>query len=125
VRGGVIEFGAVSVGTVAESPDGATAAALLALAEPGRLVLTDGASSQVIAELTDVFGAIVVALDTPVGTRASAQLNGAETVPLAAGAARGALLLRPSRSTAFIESVVRALAGGGRMVGAPAIATPH
>lgn len=125
VQDGVVQFGASSAPAAIDSPDAATLAALLDLAEPGRLVLSDGAPASLVAALTDEFGAMVVALDAPPGVRAAAVLNGAESVPVAGGAARAVLLLRPARSDAFIASAARALAPGGRLAAAAAMAAPH
>lgn len=121
---GRVEFSAAPAGNSADARDAATIAALLALTEPGKLLIVDGASVVLTAALVSEFGAIVVALDAPRDSRASAVINGAERVPLAPAAANGVLLLRPSRSEAFVASAARALAPGGRMAGALAVNVP-
>ena len=121
---GRVQFGPVPAGDATDISDVATIAALLALTEPGTLVLVDGAPSALTAALVDEFGAMVVALDAPRDSRASAVMNGAERVPLAVGAARGVLLLRSSRDASFVASAARALAPGGRMIGAPGVLMP-
>jgi len=124
VAAGRLQFGAARAGNAADAPDAATIAALLALSEPGRIVVVDGAPAELIAALVNEFGAIVVALDAPLNARAHAGIDGAERVPLAPGAARAVLLLRSARGDDFVTSAVRALAPGGRMVGATAVNTP-
>jgi hypothetical protein len=124
VAAGRVQFGATTAGTAADVGDAETIAALLALSEPGRVVVVDGASPELVAALVDQFGATVVALDARPGTHAAAEISGAERVPLAPGAARAVLMLRPSREELFVTSAVRALAPGGRMVGAAAVKTP-
>jgi hypothetical protein len=94
---------------------------LLALTEPGMIIVADGIPADDMRVLTDGFAARVIALDAPGATRAAAVVTGAERVPLAEGVAAGALLFRTDRSEAFVESAVQAVRANGRVVAAAGV----
>lgn len=119
-----VEAGIVQFGTLATMPvdmrvttaDAPALAAMLDLAEPGRLVVADGIPGEIASALARDFGARIVALDPADAGDYAAAIDGAMRVPLSAGSARGALLLRGARDDAFVDSALRTLAAGGRMV---------
>jgi hypothetical protein len=119
VTEGVARFGsrAADAGTLNQPSNAATIAALLGLTEPGAVVIFDGANEELIAALAAEFGARVVALDAATPSAASVVLEGAARMPLAANIAAGAVLLRSTRDDAFADSVVRAIAPRGRVIG--------
>lgn len=117
IEHGVLHLGSAVTGAPSVNLDSATVAALLDLTEPDALVVVDGLSLETAAELATGFRARVVVLDDAALPWAAAVIVGAERVPLGAGAAAGAVLARAHRSDPFIDSVIRAVREGGRVVG--------
>jgi hypothetical protein len=90
---------------------------LLGLTEPDALVVVDGLALETVAELATGFRARIVVLDDAASPSAAGVIVGAERVPLSAGAVAGAVLARPTRGDAFIDSVINAVRAAGRVVG--------
>ena len=101
------------------------AAALLALTEPGGIVVLAGewsAAANEILELTE--NVQLLALDYVPGMRSGGALSLArigDVLPLAAGAARGIALDAAHATPSLLAGAARALAPGGRLI-APASA---
>jgi hypothetical protein len=115
VTDGVARFGARVTMPAVGVHDATTIAAFLALTEPG-VVIVDGVAARIADELCRDFGALVVSLDPDEPARTSTVIDGAERVPLAPAVARGAVLLRPGRDAAFVESAASALESAGRIL---------
>ena len=108
----------------ARDADPAVLAALLDLTEPGRIIIADGLAGGACTALARDYGALVLTLDPADDGAYAAVVDGAQRVPLAAHAARGAVLMRVERSAAFAESVVRGLAPRSRMVASLVVPVP-
>jgi hypothetical protein len=125
-----IDRGALDIGNPARfertgaAPDTAALAAFLSLMEPGLIVIADGVPVEAAGLLRDEFGARVIVLDATLPFRAAAVINGATRIPLAAGLAAGAAFLRAGRDDGFLESAVRVVRPGGRVVALNGVREP-
>lgn len=108
------------------SPDVERLQALLGLAEPGGAVLLTGRYAALGAALAALADVAVVTMAAPAVDGldgVSAVLGAPRTVPFTDGTFRGAALDAPL-AAALAEDAVRAVAVGGRLVGAAALARP-
>ncbi|MCU0615704.1 MAG: hypothetical protein MUD17_01280 [Gemmatimonadaceae bacterium] len=114
-----------AAGTVPDVDDNAAealrSAALLNLTSPGGVVLLAGAHARHAAALRDLVpDLLVLALNAPDGDAAPhGQLRADAPLPLGVGTLRGARLDATHASAAWLTSVERAVAKGGRLI-APA-----
>jgi hypothetical protein len=122
VHGGVLTMGPRTRHAVEPTPDGDSLAALLTLTDPGAIVIADGLTDETVDVLGSRYGAQLIVMDGASRGAVAAPIDGAMRAPIAAGVARGAALFRSTRSAEFIESVVDALEGSGRIVAATGIA---
>ncbi|HLB10490.1 MAG TPA: Trm112 family protein [Gemmatimonadaceae bacterium] len=99
------------------------AAALLALTEPGGIVVLAGEWSAAASEILEMTENVqLLALDYAPGVRSGGALSLArigDVLPLAAGAARGIALDAAHATPSLLAGAARALAPGGRLI-APA-----
>lgn len=96
------------------------ARALLALAEPGGIVLLGGAHARNADAFEDEVQVTTLLLNAPAGLRPSGRypsaMRATDTVPVAGGGLRGAWLDRATATPAIVAAAARALRRGGRLV---------
>jgi hypothetical protein len=96
------------------------AAALLALIEPGGIVVLAGEWSAAASEILEMTENVqLLALDYAPGMRSGGALSLArigDVLPLAAGAARGIALDAAHATPSLLDGAARALAPGGRLI---------
>ena len=96
------------------------ARALLALGEPGGIVLLGGAHARNADAFEDEVQVTTLLLNAPAGLRPSGRypsaMRATDTVPVAGGGLRGAWLDRDTATPAIMAAAARALRRGGRLV---------
>ncbi len=124
LRADRIVFGPTAPLPATPSPSADALMALLGLADPEALVWCDGVDADAAAALLALARPELVLADAPVRVVGALHIDGAATVPFAAGSFAAAALFRSARDLPWLASVVRALRPGGRLVADAAIAVP-
>ncbi len=119
-----VVFGLRAELPAAASPSAEALEAFLALAEPDLRIWLDGVDADVLGELAARARPVALLADAPAGVPGCVRIDGAPSVPFAAGSVDGAVLLRADRDAVMLASVVAALRPAGRVVADHRIAVP-